>query len=146
MSTGEDESAARAEPLSGAAGISFVLPIHTVSESNCHEHWRNRQRRAKLQRGVSAVMSGPHLRAAGYLGVFERESPNLSVTLTRIAPRSLDSDNLAGSQKHVRDGIADCLGIDDRDKRVTWTYGQRKGAAKTYAVEVKVVSCAESCA
>jgi len=31
------------------------------------------------------------------------------------------------------------LGIDDRDPRVTWTYAQRRGKPKQYAVEVEVI-------
>lgn len=39
----------------------------------------------------------------------------------------LDDDNLRSALKAVRDGIAEKLGIDDRDPRVEWRYGQRKG-------------------
>lgn len=54
----------------------------------------------------------------------------LVVLLTRVAPRELDSDNLQGALKHVRDGVADALGVDDRDERVTWApCDQRKGKA-----------------
>jgi len=61
------------------------------------------------------------------------------ITLTRIAPRRLDpGDNLNSSMKAVRDGIADALGIDDGDARLTWKYAQRKGNPKEYAVEVEV--------
>jgi hypothetical protein len=28
--------------------------------------------------------------------------------------------------------------VDDRDPRVEWRYGQRRGAAKAYAVEVAI--------
>ena len=66
--------------------------------------------------------------------------PPLTITLTRIGPRTLDDDNLAGGFKHVRDGVADWLGIDDGDKRLTWRYEQRKGAPKEYAAEVRIES------
>ena len=106
----------------------IVIPVRTVSEANraSHEHWRVRQQRAKTQR-----------RAAGMLCLAFRpfELP-LTVTITRVAPRALDDDNLASSQKHVRDGIADALGIDDRDPRVSWRYAQRRGDPKKYFVEV----------
>lgn len=110
----------------------ITIEVKTVSEANraSHEHWRARQKRARLQRGVAALVC----RSA-------RFAPALPCTLrlTRVAPSvGLDSDNLPVSMKHVRDGIADALGIDDRDPRVTWTYAQRRGAAKQYAVEVEV--------
>ena len=62
------------------------------------------------------------------------------ITITRVAPRALDSDNLAISAKSVRDGIADWLGVDDGDKRLTWRYEQRRGRPKEYAAEVAVMS------
>jgi hypothetical protein len=111
----------------------IVIEVKTVSEANraSHEHWRARQKRARLQRGVSALVC----RAA-------QLKPELPCTLrlTRVSPSSgLDSDNLPTSCKHVRDGIADALGINDRDPRVTWTYAQRRGEPKRYAVEVEVI-------
>jgi hypothetical protein len=65
-----------------------------------------------------------------------RTPARLTITLTRIGVRNLDADNLANSFKHVQDGIADALGIDDGDPLLTWRYGQRRGKPKEYAVEV----------
>ncbi len=62
----------------------------------------------------------------------------LVVTMTRVAPSSgLDSDNMVGSMKHVRDAIAGVLGIDDKDPRVEWRVNQRKGP---WSVEIHVVA------
>jgi hypothetical protein len=65
--------------------------------------------------------------------------PPLLVTITRVAPAELDDDNLAGSAKHVRDGVADWLGVDDRTKRsgVVWRYAQAKDG-RTYGVAIRV--------
>lgn len=61
------------------------------------------------------------------------------VTLTRVAPSAgLDGDNLQGSLKAARDGVADWMKVDDRDPRVTWRYEQRRGRPKQYAVEICV--------
>lgn len=38
--------------------------------------------------------------------------------------------------RQKRAGVADALGIDDRDPRVTWRYAQEK--AKGYAVRVEI--------
>jgi len=54
----------------------------------------------------------------------------LVVTLTRIAParfRRMDSDNLSGAFKQVRDGIAERMGVDDGDPRWIWRYQQEAG-------------------
>ena len=48
------------------------------------------------------------------------------------------SDNLAAALKHVRDGVADALGMDDGDPRLVWLYGQRRGRPGEYAVLVEI--------
>lgn len=106
-----------------------VLPIRTVSEANAHTHWRVRQSRAKLQRTAARMLGANAVRGVVLPCI---------VTLTRVAPGMLDSDNLAGSQKHVRDGLADALGIDDGSPLVEWRYAQRKGAPRAYAVEIQI--------
>ena len=66
------------------------------------------------------------------------------VTMTRLAPSSgLDFDGLTAALKSVRDGIADALGVDDRDPRVTWSYGQER--AKAYGVRITVTGAASQC-
>ena len=106
------------------------IKLHTVSESNSHEHWRARQKRAKEQRAVVALA----------LRAWVDSLPALPciVEIVRVSPRGLDDDNLRGATKHVRDGIADVLGVDDRDARVEWRYAQAKGPAKYYAVRVSI--------
>ncbi len=107
------------------------LPIRIVSESNAHEHWRPRQRRAKAQRTTVHTLLRQRL--------FGMSLP-VRVELVRIAPRELDTDNLQGAFKHVRDGVADALGVNDRDKRVAWTYEQRKGRPKQYGISIAVIA------
>jgi hypothetical protein len=131
--------AAEARPgATGGAGesvVTFTIPVHTVSEANraSHEHWRKRQRRAKEQRTFTRQ------------GVWAYAVPTAwplpcTIKLTRIAPSNgLDSDNLPVSMKHVRDGIADAMGIDDRDPRVTWECAQKRGERGQYAVKVEVI-------
>ena len=68
----------------------------------------------------------------------------LIITITRVGPRELDGDNLQGACKHVRDGIADWLGVNDRDKRIQWKYAQARCGAKEYGVTVRVEHWAQS--
>ena len=62
----------------------------------------------------------------------------LVITITRVGPRELDTDNLAASAKHVRDGISDWLGVNDRSKLLKWEYSQARGIYGEYGVEVHV--------
>lgn len=94
------------------------MPLRVVSEANRRDHWRVKAKRAKDQRAYTyahlpAMLAGLPL--------------PLVVTLTRVAPRKLDSDNLAGAFKAVRDGVADALGKDDGNAGIEWRYAQQKG-------------------
>lgn len=115
--------------------VCAILPIHIKSEANGRDHWRKKAARAKLQRSTAAWQ----MRTRGVPPI-----PPLTIMLTRIAPRDLDSDNLAGGFKAVRDGVADWLGVDDGDKRLTWLYGQRRGSPGVYACEVAVIGGIEA--
>lgn len=67
------------------------------------------------------------------------QSPRVVVTLTRIAPGTLDSeDNLTAGFKAVRDGVADGLMLDDRDPRLRWHYEQVKRGRGVYGVRVQL--------
>lgn len=46
------------------------------------------------------------------------------VTIVAYRKRLLDDDNNTGSLKHLRDCIAESMGVNDADKRVAWCYGQ----------------------
>jgi hypothetical protein len=117
--------------------ICVTIPIRTVSEANRRDHWAVRAKRTKQARQTVGLVM------AGSLSFHGRPDFPLVVTLTRIAPRDLDSDNLAISQKGVRDGVADALGIDDRDPLVAWRYDQRRGKRGQYAVEITIVGASE---
>jgi len=111
--------------------MKHVIPMKTVSESNQREHWRKRARRAKQQRGAAFLI----VSASG--GAYKcMRFPRL--TITRVAPRRLDDDNLRGALKAVRDGIADALSVNDGDPSILWEYRQRRGGRHEYAVEIEI--------
>jgi hypothetical protein len=115
------------------AMIEFDIPVKTVNELNAHEHWRMRQRRAKEQRKVAYW----HAIQKWVRAKFVQSGENAVVTLRRASPGELDSDGHVASHKHVRDGLADALGLDDRDQRVTWMYGEQI-RSKKYFVRVRI--------
>ncbi len=116
------------------AHIDFMVDgLRTVSEANQREHWRTRYNRKQSQQGFIS---------AWWQNVMRGRQVGLPcrVKLTRIGPRALDSDNLAGSFKHVRDAIAKKLGIDDGSSQVTWEYHQMPIKVRTYGVKVEIES------
>lgn len=116
--------------------VSVILPLKTVNELNRHEHWRGRQRRAKAQR------------AAVQLSLNPKRKPSLPcrVHLTRIAPSSgLDKhDGLPASMKFIVDGVAAWLGVDDSDERIQFSYEQRRGGSREYAVSIVVINAEQA--
>lgn len=102
--------------------VRVTLPMKTVSEANTRDHYHAKAARVADHRGTTLLVLRGHIAAAG---------PGLRapyvVTLTRIAKKDLDDDNLRGALKAVRDGVADALGIDDGSDRAVWHYAQRRG-------------------
>jgi hypothetical protein len=110
-----------------------LVPVRTVSETNAREHWAKRhKRRAGIRTAVGLVVAGA---LAG-----SKVSAPCEVQLTRHAPSAgLDDDNLVSSLKSARDAVADALGVNDRDPRITWRYAQTRSKAGKWAVEVAII-------
>ena len=54
----------------------------------------------------------------------ESGGPRFRVCIVSVRLGILDRDNLTGGAKHLRDRIAESLGLDDRDDQIVWEYGQ----------------------
>lgn len=122
-----------AEPFPPGAVIGTSLLLHVISEKNARG-WQAKARRTQAQRRLT-------FQCLMYL--WAPVGLPLVVTLTRIAPRALDDDNLATSLSAVRDGVSDWLaGIlhrgEDRQAGLVWQYTQRRGPPRFYAVEISV--------
>lgn len=116
--------------------LDFMAPIRVISEANGsnREHWGDkRRRRLAQQREIDVVMSNALRGRAIALPCVVR--------LTRIGPKALDTDNLAGSFKACSDAIARKLGVDDGDtKKVRWEYAQMPVGIRQYGVKVSITS------
>lgn len=110
--------------------ISTTIPLKIISVANMRMHWAVKAKLVKSQR-QTVYNALTHLAAPPV--------PPLTIVLTRVAPRSLDGDNLQSGFKATRDSVADWLGIDDGSPLLDWQYCQRKGDPKTYSVEIEVI-------
>jgi hypothetical protein len=130
--------ALRESPLFGVRPVvEFDLQIRTVSEANMRQHWAVKAKRTKAFRAAAASGVRRQLTASHLALAIKRKETRYVVTITRNAPRALDSqDNLRVSAKALVDGIADALQMDDRDIRFTWQYEQKK--SKTYSVTIRI--------
>jgi hypothetical protein len=120
--------------------LSVMLPIETISEMNWRGHPKARWRRLKAHKMAAGLALGGvnTARIHDLLAEVLVTGQRLSVTLTRYSAGRLDSDNLASSQKGVRDGVAAALGIDDGSEIIEWRYAQEKTKRGVHAVRVDI--------
>lgn len=112
------------------ACLTAELPLRLENLANKREHWAARAKRAKEQRMVGSRLFVGRL----------RPSLPLVITITRLSAGRMDSDGLAISAKHLRDGIADWLGIDDGHLGIDWRYAQERCKRGRFAVRVEISS------
>ena len=123
------------------------IPVHTISEAQQAGRGNSRLAAILTSRRVRSQRSETFLHL---LGTWGRRLPARpwDVTLTRIAPRALDDDNLQAALKAGRDGVADWLAGaygqgQDRQAGLTWHYAQSRGQPHEYAVEVTITETSE---
>lgn len=103
--------------------------IKTVSESNQREHWAKKHGRKKAQQRDFSVLWRCYRPAV---------TLPCEITFTRYSCKVLDTDNLAGSFKHVQDSLARELGVDDGDGSVTWKYEQERIPKRQHYFTVEI--------
>lgn len=91
------------------------MPIHVISEANSRDHWAIRSKRRVAQQKAFVV--------CWRNAKVEIDFP-CKVTLTRYGSKLLDSDNLAGAFKFVRDQFAKEVGVDDGSPLFKFEYKQ----------------------
>lgn len=116
--------------------VFIVEQLELVSVANKREHWSKRAERASAHRLIARARLTQVLAAHGLNARIMFDRGGVCIQLVRCAPRELDDDNLRSAFKAFRDGIADALGVDDRDPRITWQYAQEKLSKRC---EVRVV-------
>ena len=109
--------------------VTARLPMRLPSLANARMHWRQLAATKKAQRSYAALALRTTGRAffAHWKVLRGNEAMRMRVVLTRSGPRALDSDNLQGAFKAVRDQVAEFLGLDDGSDRFDWVYLQARG-------------------
>lgn len=125
-----------------------VIPgLRVVSESNVREHWSKKNRRANGSKSKKKPTLGQRQTVCFTLrSKATKPAIPCTIRLVRIAPRKLDQGNIAAAFKHIQDGCADWLGIDDRhDHLVKYEYLQELACMpKFYAVRIEIVETKDS--
>ncbi len=81
-------------------------------------------RKGHQSRAVHRAMGGVTLKWLVPFAETVAGGTAIVVLLTRLAPRTLDSDNLQAALKSIRDAVADRLGADDNNPLIHWEYWQ----------------------
>lgn len=113
--------------------MKFTFPIKTVSEANQREHWTKKNRRKLVQQKEFCVLWRNKTKGLNF------KFP-LMVTFTRYSCKFMDSDNLAGGFKGVRDQLARELKIDDGSELIKVKYKQERVKNREHYFEVEIVS------
>jgi len=102
--------------------VTITLPVKTVSELNCSDHWTKKHKRHKLQQRTVALVLNP---------VRDKIPVPCHIHLTRYAPGKLNKhDNLPASMKYIVDACCAIItgdfrpGRADDDERISFSYGQ----------------------
>ena len=128
--------------------IIWSLPLKTMSEANCSEHWTDKSKRHKTQQlFIRSLFNGE-----------TRDIPMpCEISLIRVSPRFLDEEeNLPMAFKWIKDEIGACLfpekivfyqkkngkiacnkGHSDSDPRVKWKYSQEKAKRLGIRIEIR---------
>ena len=102
--------------------ITLVVTVpgcKVVSEANRRDHWAVKRRRARDQASLThAALIGVGSDARDRI----RAAPFVRVKFTRVGGKKLDSDNLVGAFKSVRDALAKWLRVDDGSDRLRFDW------------------------
>lgn len=106
--------------------LSLNLRLHSIANERIHYMARHRHMKAHRSAVLEAI--------AG------RAMPKLPavVTIVRIGPRKLDTDNLAIACKGIRDGLAEAWRVDDGSDLYDWRYAQEQAGRGVYGVRIEV--------
>lgn len=106
-----------------------------------YEDWNRRQnvgRVGSVQGEIAKPIPSQTLERGKQILSGVKESVAIRVVLVIASKRRLDDDNLQGACKFLRDGIAETLGTDDGDPRLTWEYHQIQSRDEGVIVKITV--------
>lgn len=123
--------------------IEFSIDVRKdlIKENNRRgEHWSKAKKRHDTQKLLIRSQMNYYL--------FEEIPRPCQVTMTRIAPRMMDEDNLIQAFKWIKDELASAIidefkefkaGYCDNDRRIAWKWTQEKGGVRQYAIKISIV-------
>lgn len=122
--------------------LTTTIDVALGRGQNMREHYAVRAKRVKAEREATKAALWCQSKMQPW-ALDEHTTHGARITLHRPWARvALDSDNLSGAFKGVRDEVASFLGVDDKSERLHWIYTQSKqpkGTFPTVTIEVMPV-------
>lgn len=118
-----------------------VPGVPVVAEANRRDHWAVRRRRGLVQKAAALkalVALGPAVRDRF------RAAEVVTVRFVRIGGKRLDSDNLVGGFKAIRDQLAKWLLVDDGSDRLRWEWPAQEAGEKGFRIELTAGGSAQA--
>lgn len=110
------------QPSGSGERVVIVVTVpgcKVVSEANRRDHWAVKRRRARDQATMAhAALIGVGNDARDRI----RAAPFVRIRFTRVGGKRLDSDNLVGAFKAIRDTVAKWLRVDDGSDRLRFDW------------------------
>lgn len=112
----------------------FEIPTTLPSVANLREHWGAKARRTKKLRRDARVVCAAF---TPWHAIAAVRAFGARITLTRVAKRRYDQDNLSAAFKPIQDGIADALGMNDGSRLLEWVYADEAGQTDLVRVTIE---------
>ena len=129
--------AATPSPPIQSGPLCVFVPILVYSENRYRrQSWRVTAAITRRQRGHIALALYNHKSR-----LLQLAEGRVQVTLTQVASRRLDEDNLQGALKAIRDEIAAQLKMDDADSQLRWIYKQETTSdRRNFGVKIEIAA------
>jgi len=108
-----------------------VVPLKLERSGNTREHWRKTHKRTQEHKMLTTSCLRLQIAPGRFMSL------PVQVTMIRLGPRRMDSDNVVSTFKDVQDAVADWLGVGDGDLRVDWVYKQARSTQYGVVILVK---------
>lgn len=117
----------------------WVVPLKVTNPLNGSRFDRSKIGRAGHERTKVAEFLGTpcSLRLLADFREYMDDEGRIEVELVKLGPGEMDSDGVQGAMKYVRDGVSLFMGLDDKDKRWQWEYGQERHEKTGIRITIK---------
>jgi hypothetical protein len=114
-----------------------VPGLRVTTPGNSRKHWRVEAKRARRERLATLLACKEQVADATRAALLK--APRLRVRFVRVGRRRLDCVNTFGALKHVIDGMADWLKVDDGSDWYSWEIPTQEKGDDAVRIELEAM-------